>query len=264
MDSAMKDRPIGRVVWTLWVLGFVGAAYLAFRLIPGPWDGVDWAEGVFKMALWVAPVALALRAAGLATYRAVRDELGLGRRAVVGYGFGLLATLPMLAMLPLGWTLRGSLSSLIGSVVLGPFAEEVLFRGFLFRQLVRRAGWNVVAALVVSALAFGLAHVANVDLAGPNGLRDAALEVTATAGGGLLFAWVFLRWGSLWPAIGLHTFMNLSWQLFGVDNWAARAHLGATALGPSAPNLARAASVALAAGLTIWQYRRARVVRAAA
>lgn len=257
----MVDRDwIRRGVRAVWVLGFVLGAYLAFRIIPGPWDGADWAEGVFKMGLWVAPAALVLRAAGLRSYREVGEELGLGRRVLTGYGFGLVAMLPMLAALPFGWTLPASLSALVGSVVLGPVAEEVLFRGFLFRQLIRRAGWNATAAIIVSAMVFGLAHLANVDLALAGGPRAAVVEVATTAGGGLLFAWVVLRWGSLWPAIGLHTFMNLSWQMFGVGNWAAGAHPDATALGPPPANFARAASVALAVMLTFWQVRRSRAL----
>jgi CAAX protease family protein len=255
-----RRYPVSPTLWSLWALAFVGAAYLAFRVIPDRFDGADWAEGLFKMGLWVAPAALILRVAGLRTYGEVAGELGLRRHAAVGYAFGLVAMLPMLIAMPFGWELPGSLSALVGSVVLGPFAEEVLFRGFLFRQLVRRAGWNAAAAMIVTALVFGLAHLANVDPATPGGLRDGVLEVAATAGGGLLFAWVVLRWGSLWPAVGLHTFMNLSWQLFGVDNAAAGSHLGATALGPPPANLARAASVALAVVLTVRQAGRTRSV----
>ena len=31
--------------------------------------------------------------------------------------------------------------------------------------------------------------------------------------GGLLLAWIVYRWDSLWPAVGVHSALNLSWQL---------------------------------------------------
>jgi hypothetical protein len=241
-------------------IAVVAAAYLTFRLLGQPARlplGPEWAdvtEGLLKIVVWVVPCALALRVAGLTTYREIQDELGLGIGAGRGYAFGLVATLPMFAILPLGARVGLDVSDLVGTVLLGPFAEEVLFRGFLFRQLSRRAGWHPAWAMAASALVFGLAHLGNVDLAAPRGPWLAAAEVSATAGGGLLFAWILFRWGSLWPAIGLHTFMNLSWQLFGVDEWAAQAQAGATAVGPGAANVARVITVALAAWLT-WRRR---------
>jgi membrane protease YdiL (CAAX protease family) len=105
--------------------------------------------------------------------------------------------------------------------------------------------------MIASSIAFGIAHLGNVNLQAPHGTWLGLAEVATTSGGGLLFAWMLFRWGSLWPVIGLHTFMNLSWQLFGVDDWAAAAQAGATAVGPGAANVARAATVTLAVYLTI-------------
>ena len=111
-----------------------------------------------------------------------------------------------------------------GEVLFGPIAEEVLFRGLLFRQLVRRAGRSPVRAMVVSAVAFGAAHLSSSTLGqcSPTGSTASlypghweslsALVGEATLGG-LLFAWLTYRWGSIWPAIGLHSSLNLSWDL---------------------------------------------------
>jgi hypothetical protein len=247
------------------VFAVVIAAYLAFRVIGQPGRlpfGAAWAdvtEGALKILLWVVPCALALRAMGARTYGAVLNELALGREAWRGYGFGLVASLPMLVILPLGMPAHVDVQDLIGSVLLGPFAEEVLFRGFLFRQLYLHARWPPATAMLVSSLAFGVAHLGNVNLLAPHGPLLGLAEVGTTAGGGLLFAWILFRWGSLWPIVGLHTFMNLSWQLFGVDDWAAAAQAGATAVGPWAANVARVVTVTLAVFLTIR--RSARTIR---
>ena len=37
---------------------------------------------------------------------------------------------------------------MLSSVLLAAFTEEILFRGYLFRQLYRRAGWHFVPAVL--------------------------------------------------------------------------------------------------------------------
>lgn len=191
----------------------VVAAWAAFRQF-GDVISDDWSEALVKLAFWVVPCAIALRVWGARTYRDVGVELGLTGSVLRGLGFALAASLPMLIALSLSGSVRlVPVSILAGAVVVGPFAEEVLFRGWLFRQLSRRAGWPAMAAVLTSALAFGLAHLHNFN---SYAFRTTELfdAISATAAG-VLFAWLVWRWDSLWPAVGLHAFMNLSWQLFG-------------------------------------------------
>ena len=75
----------------------------------------------------------------------------------------------------------------------GPFAEEVFFRGFALPGLARRSG--PLGAVLVSSLLFGLAH-ANV-----------ALFLPAFAAG-LLLAWLYLRTGSLLGCVLAHGMQN--------------------------------------------------------
>jgi membrane protease YdiL (CAAX protease family) len=242
--------------WAVALFAIVLVGYLAFRVI----DTDSWplesapAEGLLKVGLWVVPCLLILRFRERVGYRGVWAMLGLGRGLARGYLFGLVATLPMLVVLANG-PLGGSFAGAIGGVLLGPFAEEVLFRGLLFRQLHLRAGWTARRAMLVSALVFGLAHIGNVRLGGVESLVLAAGQVGATSAGGLLFAWIVYRWDSLWPAIGLHAFMNLWWDLSGAEAWANQTQSGATALGPQLANVARLASVALAIALTLRHRR---------
>lgn len=78
--------------------------------------------------------------------------------------------------------------------VLSPIAEELVFRGVLFAWLRRHVGFW--AAGLFSALAFAGAH----------GIPDIILP---TAVLGLLFAWIYERTGSLWPAMAAHVAHNL-------------------------------------------------------
>lgn len=79
------------------------------------------------------------------------------------------------------------------AVVLAPLFEELFFRGFLFRGLARSWGW--LPAAVVSAAAFGIAHL------------QLSVFVPLFALGFAL-AWVYKRTGSLWTSISLHALFN--------------------------------------------------------
>jgi membrane protease YdiL (CAAX protease family) len=78
-------------------------------------------------------------------------------------------------------------------VLVGPFVEEVFFRGFVFAGLLRRFG--LPAAVVLSSLVFALAHL-DVAVAGPAFLSGSA------------FALVYWRTGTLQPLILAHTAQN--------------------------------------------------------
>jgi membrane protease YdiL (CAAX protease family) len=126
--------------------------------------------------------------------------------------------------------------------ILAPFAEEVIFRGYIFGQLYRRARWGFwFSALIPSAL-FALAHAyqagSPLELAG----------IFAVTGlGGLLGCWLFLRWQfNLWAVFGLHCLMNLWWEVFGVAD---------TALGGWIANGARLLTVLAAILITIYKDR---------
>lgn len=86
-----------------------------------------------------------------------------------------------------------TLASLLVAIVVAPVCEEIFFRGFLLPGLARVM--PVWAAVVASALVFGLAHA---DLGSFVPLVVIGLVVGV------------LRWrtGSLWPGIALHALNN--------------------------------------------------------
>ncbi|SMB81410.1 CPBP family intramembrane glutamic endopeptidase [Deinococcus hopiensis] len=98
------------------------------------------------------------------------------------------------------------LAPLCGMVLVALF-EEILFRGILFRNLERALGsW---AALPVSALLFGLAHLPNAH-AGP-------IAIGATVVAGLTFSAAYLVTRRLWLAVGMHFAWNtMSGAIFSV------------------------------------------------
>ena len=125
---------------------------------------------------------------------------------------------------------------------IAPFAEEVVFRGYLFGQLYRRARWGFwLSALIPSAL-FALGHAYQA-----SGFWQLVGIFAVTGLGGLLGCWMYLRWQfDLWVVFGLHALMNLWWEVFGVAD---------TALGGWIANGARLLTVAVAILLTIYKDR---------
>ncbi len=99
--------------------------------------------------------------------------------------------------------LFGLLSTAVSLVILigGAIQEELVFRGMIFRKLERSFGSWI--ALVVSAILFGLLHMAN---ANATLVSTIALIVSA----GVLFAAIYILTRSLWWAIGVH----LGWNFF--------------------------------------------------
>lgn len=84
--------------------------------------------------------------------------------------------------------------SFVALVIIAPLAEEIIFRGFLYRALKSKAR-PVVAAIIASVI-FGLAHLQwNV------GVDTFVLS--------LFLIWVYEKTGTLWSAFALHALKNL-------------------------------------------------------
>jgi membrane protease YdiL (CAAX protease family) len=81
---------------------------------------------------------------------------------------------------------------LVGSVLVAPLAEELVFRGYLLNLWMARIG--VWCAVIFSTLLFGVLHWQNTIFAIPLGF---------------FLALVYLRYDSLWPGVLLHAMYNL-------------------------------------------------------
>ncbi len=127
---------------------------------------------------------------------------------------------------------------------IGPFAEEVIYRGAAFGLLRRLAGWPFWLAAGLPAVFFGLGH-ANPFTASPS--MDAIMTFAITFTGAIMFSWLYERWQfNLWVPILLHAFLNFAWSLFQVGDGAFAGWL---------PLAAQVTTVGLAIVLTIrWRH----------
>ena len=83
-------------------------------------------------------------------------------------------------------------------VIMGPFAEEVFFRGFVFAGLVGRLG--VIGAGLGSALLFTLAHISDE--------LDQNLVLPPIFATALLLTWLYRKSGSIWSCFAAHALQN--------------------------------------------------------
>jgi len=81
----------------------------------------------------------------------------------------------------------------VSVVIVAPFVEEVLFRGFIFRGFEKTIGFGL--AVLASSLLFGLLH----------GSLAAVVDTFAL---GVVSCLLVARSGSLWPAMLLHGLKN--------------------------------------------------------
>ena len=79
------------------------------------------------------------------------------------------------------------------AVIIAPVVEEIFFRGFLFAGLKRRFPWTT--AMLISSGLFALLHLS-------------PLAVPPIFLLGLVFAYLYQRSGSIWPAVIIHSLVN--------------------------------------------------------
>lgn len=134
--------------------------------------------------LWLTPIMVLVLSfiVDEGVLRLVREFAGAEILPSVSTVISEIATTPgrtLLAVLVIG--------------VLAPLVEELIFRGLVYGYVEGR--WGGIAALIVSTLLFGAAHIEPIHI---------ALVLPL----GLLLGWTRLRTGSLWPAIAAHVANN--------------------------------------------------------
>ena len=174
-------------------------------------------------------------------------HLGLDGNFIKGMVFALISTLPLFIAFPVVGDFNGGLTwdKLVRSAVIAAFFEEVIFRGFIFGQLFRYCKIGFWWSVLIPSLLFGTLHLYQ-----GNDLLSSLAAFGVTFLGGIYFSWVYVKWDfNLWFPVGLHFFMNLSWQLFTVEG-------NSVAAGGVASNIFRVLSVAAAVSLTAaYRYR---------
>lgn len=91
------------------------------------------------------------------------------------------------------------------SMALIGFIEEMIFRGFLFRALLKRD--SIPVAITITAVTFGIGHIVNL-LAGQGDL-ETLIQVFFAVAWGFLFTFIFYKSGSLLICILVHSLVDV-------------------------------------------------------
>jgi CAAX protease family protein len=215
-------------------------AIYSLRLLPAGMASGEATSGLAGIAALLF-VGLVIERRSLARIGFPADRLlpDLGRGFLLGAALltlvvGVMALAGWYRVVGFAWEMPGEGAAMIALAGLGVtlligIAEEVVTRGILFRILEEWLGSWI--ALALSALAFGLAHLAN-----PNASLWAGIAIAIEAG--ILFGAVYIFSRALWLPIGLHW----SWNFF--EGWV----YGTPVSGLTIPGLIRSQSD----GPTLW------------
>lgn len=124
----------------------------------------------------------------------------------------LLYYIPLLLILTVNLWYGVKLNTTAGETVLYVlkmlcvgFLEEVIFRGLLFKAMLKD---NVKAAVVVSSVTFGIGHIINLFNGSGAELIPNILQVVYAVAAGFMFIMLFQKSGSLIPCIITHGVFN--------------------------------------------------------
>lgn len=114
----------------------------------------------------------------------------------------------------------GQIFAVISMAFVG-FAEEMIFRGFLFKAMLKN---GVKTAVIVSSLTFGIGHISNL-LTGHE-LFETLLQITFAVAYGFIVTMAYYKGGSLLPCILCHSLTDVFAQFAKDDaspmlNWIA-------------------------------------------
>ena len=110
------------------------------------------------------------------------------------------------------------------SMLLIGFIEEMLFRGFLFRILLKKD--PAPAAITISAVTFGIGHIVNL-LAGQASL-ETVIQVIFAIAWGFILTLVFYKSGSLLACIAVHGLVDAFSKFAGENITMSWIYMGAT------------------------------------
>ncbi len=203
------------VFYAAWVLRVVLLLPVDYRIDPA-WLRQCWSQGL-RLSLWVLPVLAWLKwVEGVRPAAYLRlNTFPRGRAMARGLGImaGFLGLVSLSAVLLQGGGLRrlavmtgADWSGLIVGMSIVAFAEELLFRGFIFQRLRERRSFHR-ANLLTALLFLGIHFPGWLHMQGPHwGLLPLGAGIFIA---GWVFGLVMEVTRSLWPPIVLHLLNNV-------------------------------------------------------
>lgn len=162
------------------------------------------AFGIYAIMTWRRQGASVVAGLGLSVDRRAAQDFGVGLLITTAVMIGILAVELALGGVQasrIPFAAGHALQAGVALIVQGAF-DEFLMRGMLISGLALALGGRRVAAVLIAAVLFGLAHMF---------FKGASPEsVLSNAIGGVTYGLAFILTGRLWLGLGLHFAWNFS------------------------------------------------------
>ncbi len=207
MPPREKLSPLGIFLAVLFA-GWSGWAFLLTRY-PALNDGT--VRAAVRVVLWMGPAWLFVRrqeGPPVLERFGLRHGAGLGALAgLAGFEVLLLATVAQHGGTMPAWRFPTDSATWLNPVLTAPLAEELVFRGLVFRLL--RARFGACMAAPASALLFALIHLPYWAMSGEKTGAALAAGLGSVFLLGVFFAALFQWSRSLWAPLVCHWLNNL-------------------------------------------------------
>ena len=208
MRKLYEDKPVLFAV--LWIVLYV----VGIGSLRG-----SYGDDSLQMLLGLVAVSAALLL--IVRHLGIRKELGMtrwlqnGRKLLWLLPMWVLATGNLWGGIGVRYEPINTLMAVLSFMLVG-VAEEIIFRGFLFNGM-KRTG-SLTAAVIVSAITFGMGHIVNLLTGHATG--ETLVQIVFAVAWGFLFTFAYLKGGSLLPCIAIHSLIDV-FSVFARDNEVA-------------------------------------------
>ncbi len=124
----------------------------------------------------------------------------------------IIASVNLWGGIDVKYAMPGQIFSVISMALVG-FIEELIFRGFLFKAMLKDG--SVKSAVIVSSVTFGLGHILNI-FSGHD-LVPTLIQVVFATAVGFILTMTFYKSGSLLPNILMHSMVDVFSLFTGSD-----------------------------------------------
>lgn len=167
-----------------------------------------------------ALMLLFIRGVGRTAYYGLAGWAKNSREMLWFFPLWIITTLNLWGGVTPKYLMPGQLFAVVSMAFVG-FAEEVIFRGFLFQAMLKDG--SVKTAVIVSSVTFGIGHILN--LFTGHELGETLMQVAFAVAFGFLVTMIFYKSGSLLPCILAHSLFDVFAQFASPDapeilNWA--------------------------------------------
>lgn len=191
-------------------LGFAIFWIIAYIVLVGIADGISAVIGIEKIITVIVLITMTVIVFCWIFRNKHMEKYGLclpkhkARNYLYYLPLILMVSINLWLGVSLNFSILESVLYIISMLSVG-FLEEIIFRGFLFKAMAKE---NLLSAIIVSSVTFGIGHLVNLFTGGGMGLLSNICQVFYAMSAGFLFVVIFYRGGSLIPCIIAHGLFN--------------------------------------------------------